>query len=248
MFSPDKMGLDPGTPNNQLKSGCLVKQPFAGKKTYHPFETTICKWMAISRCKAVYLFPIFPFSHLIRWKRWSWSLQEEKCCLGHWSQGSFTGVWFSEGQGWSVRGDVSLYHPPPKKRCLWEVYVKCLFVFQFFQVFGMKYRCIIRCNLCCRIFPTWNIVKSRRYKKLCWSNLWRLARWTWWKWGQQRVKWHFSGVKMILWFFGVNGNDGNDARAQGSLKRPLKMFQFLYIILCTHNKMFGSWQPEWRAQ
>ena len=62
--------------------------------------------------------PIFPFSHLIRWKRWSWSLQEEKCCLGHWSPGSFNGVWFSEGQGWSVRDDVSLYHPPQKKMSL----------------------------------------------------------------------------------------------------------------------------------
>ena len=36
----------PGTPNNHLKNGCLVKQPFFYIKIWnHPIETTIYKWL-----------------------------------------------------------------------------------------------------------------------------------------------------------------------------------------------------------
>ena len=60
MFSPDKMGLDPGTPNNQLKTDVWLNNHLPGKKHIIRLKQPFVNgWLSVG----VRPFTFFPYSH-----------------------------------------------------------------------------------------------------------------------------------------------------------------------------------------
>ena len=118
MFSPDKMGLDPGTPNNHLKTDVWLKKDLPGKKHIIRLKQPFVNgWLSVG----VRPFTFFPSSHLP-------ILSGEKDGLGRSRRRNVAlvtgrkvvsmgcGLVKVKGEVSVVMyGDVSPYHPPQKK-------------------------------------------------------------------------------------------------------------------------------------